>query len=51
LCSPRPVDNDSISYIELKVNSFFENNQNVKMTFFIIKRKQGSNASYFDKLA
>lgn len=23
--TPRPVDNDSISYIELKVNSFFEN--------------------------
>lgn len=33
--APCPVDNDSISYIELKVNSFFENIQNAKMTFLL----------------
>lgn len=28
-----PVDNDSIDYIELKVNSFFENYQNIENAF------------------
>lgn len=33
--APRPVDNDSIDYIELKVNSFFENYQNIENAFFL----------------
>lgn len=39
--APRPVDNDSIDYIELKVNSFFENYQNIENAFFLQKGSKG----------